>query len=58
MAVPYTPDLVAKLLSNMTDDQLDRVTPHAFQPCWAAKVLSADVGKQLIENERAMRRQR
>lgn len=58
MSIPYTPDLAALLLSKMTDEQLDRVTPHSFQPCWAVKPLSADVGRQLIDAERSMRRQR
>lgn len=58
MSVPYTRDFAAILLRNMTDEQLARVTPLTFQTIPLSKVLPFEIGRDLIDAERAIRRGR
>ncbi len=57
MSVPYTPALATKILRAMPDHRLATVTPTDFRRWPAQRPLPDEIGRELIDAERAMRRQ-
>lgn len=58
MSVPYTPAFTALLLRKMPDERLATITPEDFQRHTASHILKRAIAVDLIDAERAMRRNR
>jgi hypothetical protein len=52
---PYTPALIIKLLRAKSDNNLDNVTPDAFNAWPTRRIVPAAQVHTLIENEKARR---
>lgn len=57
MSVPYTPMMASRILRTMPDHRLASITPIDFQRWPAPGRLPTAIGRELIDAERAMRRQ-